>query len=50
MNLGDEAKWVLGLEANQMQGTLRNPSQIGDSLRGSTSGVRGGSGPGISPD
>jgi type VI protein secretion system component VasK len=34
MNLGDEAKWVLGLEANQMQGTLRNPSQIGDSLRG----------------
>ncbi len=33
MSLGAEAKWVLALESNQMQGTFRNPSQIGDSLR-----------------
>jgi len=34
LNIGDEAKWVLGLEAEQMSGAVQNLSQVGDSLRG----------------
>ena len=32
-NLGDEAKWVLGLSADQVAGPVQNESQVGDSLR-----------------
>lgn len=33
LNLGDEAKWVLGLRSDQVTGPVQNEAQIGDSLR-----------------